>query len=521
MNSLEPSECIGQPISYLLHPGDATVFSSATAHLLDDDGHTVEAKFQLRVFADGEDIDDTSNAEFARMEGKGMLIRDRQTTEPLHTMWVVQPVKESSVSEDAEARTIRPPTASHMRGSGEPLDVDTESNRLQTLATEPILCRICDKQVPTWFFEKHNETCTETHRLELDIGDINDRIGELRSTVHSLTAAIKFAIEAAAEPTSLIYQDIPLLPLRQRDAQQQYLEALDEILTIALNVSTPAIADDSAAVESQRLLSPGSESGLSTIVRWRAESSEDPALRKAGIDVQLLCKQKSTSVNRLRNTIFYVERIREEWEARAEHILSRSIASTVGVADIPSGVTVGPSTMGRSALGIGDTGHLPTPVAAHIERFSPASMAGVLPVLAPGQVLPSLQSSLDAGHERKIADISHTQDNTSEHVAVSPRVGQGGQSGGFRHAKASSIKDFDVIKPISKGAFGSVYLAKKRTTGDYYAIKVLKKADMIAKNQVTNIKAERKIMMTQADSDFAVKLYWTFQSKDYLVRCDL
>ena len=94
-------------------------------------------------------------------------------------------------------------------------------------------------------------------------------------------------------------------------------------------------------------------------------------------------------------------------------------------------------------------------------------------------------------------------------------------SGGPSKAgKASSIKDFDIIKPISKGAFGSVYLAKKRTTGDYYAIKVLKKADMIAKNQVTNVKAERKILMTQSDSDFAVKLFWTFQSKDYLVRAD-
>jgi serine/threonine protein kinase len=100
-------------------------------------------------------------------------------------------------------------------------------------------------------------------------------------------------------------------------------------------------------------------------------------------------------------------------------------------------------------------------------------------------------------------------------IPTSPRLASGAPT---RNAKATtSIKDFDIIKPISKGAFGSVYLAKKRNTGDYYAIKVLKKADMIAKNQVTNVKAERKIMMTQADSDFAVKLYWTFQSKDYLV----
>lgn len=80
----------------------------------------------------------------------------------------------------------------------------------------------------------------------------------------------------------------------------------------------------------------------------------------------------------------------------------------------------------------------------------------------------------------------------------------------------TSIKDFEIIKPISKGAFGSVYLAKKKSTGDYYAIKVLKKADMVAKNQVTNVKAERAIMMWQGESDFVAKLYWTFSSKDYL-----
>ncbi|KAI1504458.1 hypothetical protein F5X99DRAFT_41784 [Biscogniauxia marginata] len=79
-----------------------------------------------------------------------------------------------------------------------------------------------------------------------------------------------------------------------------------------------------------------------------------------------------------------------------------------------------------------------------------------------------------------------------------------------------SIKDFEIIKPISKGAFGSVYLSKKKSTGEYFAIKVLKKADMVAKNQVTNVKAERAIMMWQGESEFVAKLYWTFSSKDYL-----
>lgn len=36
----------------------------------------------------------------------------------------------------------------------------------------------------------------------------------------------------------------------------------------------------------------------------------------------------------------------------------------------------------------------------------------------------------------------------------------------------TTIDDFEIIKPISRGAFGRVFLAKKRTTGDLFAIKV-------------------------------------------------
>jgi serine/threonine protein kinase len=44
-----------------------------------------------------------------------------------------------------------------------------------------------------------------------------------------------------------------------------------------------------------------------------------------------------------------------------------------------------------------------------------------------------------------------------------------------------------VIKPLSRGAYGRVYLARQRHTGDYYALKILRKADMRAKNQVPTI----------------------------------
>lgn len=81
---------------------------------------------------------------------------------------------------------------------------------------------------------------------------------------------------------------------------------------------------------------------------------------------------------------------------------------------------------------------------------------------------------------------------------------------------APSIKDYDILKPISKGAYGSVYLSRKKVTGDYFAIKVLKKSDMIAKNQTTNVKSERAIMMVQSDKPYVARLFASFQNKDNL-----
>ncbi|KAG8530757.1 uncharacterized protein KY384_004114 [Bacidia gigantensis] len=115
-------------------------------------------------------------------------------------------------------------------------------------------------------------------------------------------------------------------------------------------------------------------------------------------------------------------------------------------------------------------------------------------------------------HRRQSSAASSVAD--PNRPPASPRLG--GLSQPPNRPISTSIKDFEIIKPISKGAFGSVYLSKKKSTGDYFAIKVLRKADMVAKNQVTNVKAERAIMMWQGESDFVAKLYWTFSSKDYL-----
>eukprot|EP01132_Coremiostelium_polycephalum_P005870 gene5870-7302_t len=68
-----------------------------------------------------------------------------------------------------------------------------------------------------------------------------------------------------------------------------------------------------------------------------------------------------------------------------------------------------------------------------------------------------------------------------------------------------TINDFQIIKPITKGGFGKVYLSKKKRTGDIYAIKRLKKSDMIKKNQVDHVKIERNIL-AYTSNPFVVKI---------------
>jgi len=58
-----------------------------------------------------------------------------------------------------------------------------------------------------------------------------------------------------------------------------------------------------------------------------------------------------------------------------------------------------------------------------------------------------------------------------------------------------SIEDFAIKKIIGKGSYGTVLLVIKNDDKKFYAMKVLKKKNMIKRNQVEHIKTERRIMV--------------------------
>jgi microtubule-associated serine/threonine kinase len=80
---------------------------------------------------------------------------------------------------------------------------------------------------------------------------------------------------------------------------------------------------------------------------------------------------------------------------------------------------------------------------------------------------------------------------------------------------AMSIDDFEIIKPISRGAFGRVYLARRQQGGELYAIKVMRKADLIRKNMVENVKNERNVLAI-ARNPYIVRFHCSFTSRENL-----
>ncbi|KAB1222901.1 putative serine/threonine-protein kinase ndrA [Morella rubra] len=77
------------------------------------------------------------------------------------------------------------------------------------------------------------------------------------------------------------------------------------------------------------------------------------------------------------------------------------------------------------------------------------------------------------------------------------------------------VDDFELLTLIGRGAFGEVRLCREKTTGHVYAMKKLKKSEMLRRGQVEHVKAERNLL-AEVDSAYIVKLYCSFQDVEFL-----
>jgi ribosomal protein S6 kinase alpha-5 len=78
------------------------------------------------------------------------------------------------------------------------------------------------------------------------------------------------------------------------------------------------------------------------------------------------------------------------------------------------------------------------------------------------------------------------------------------------------MQNFELLKVLGTGAYGKVFLVRKRggnDNGKLYAMKVLKKASIVQKAKTTeHIKTERQVLASVRQSPFLVTLYYAFQT---------
>ncbi|KAH7819187.1 putative serine/threonine kinase [Monocercomonoides exilis] len=75
--------------------------------------------------------------------------------------------------------------------------------------------------------------------------------------------------------------------------------------------------------------------------------------------------------------------------------------------------------------------------------------------------------------------------------------------------------DFIPIRTIGKGSFGKVLLVKKRETEEYFALKILRKDEIVKENQVQHTLTEKRVLQT-LDHPFIVNLHFAFQTEKEL-----
>ena len=78
-----------------------------------------------------------------------------------------------------------------------------------------------------------------------------------------------------------------------------------------------------------------------------------------------------------------------------------------------------------------------------------------------------------------------------------------------------SIRDYESLAIIGRGAFGEVHVCREKKTGKIYAIKKIKKYILIIKNQIRHVLNEQ-IIMSKASSPWIVELKASFQEDEYL-----
>ncbi|KAI1505596.1 Pkinase-domain-containing protein [Biscogniauxia marginata] len=144
---------------------------------------------------------------------------------------------------------------------------------------------------------------------------------------------------------------------------------------------------------------------------------------------------------------------------------------------------------------------------------------GIQPTPSPGhtgtpQNLPSINNLINLpqtdGHHGTPPPQPQAQPQAQQPQAQSQPQAQA-QPSDVRVTKGKySLNDFDLLRTLGTGSFGRVHLVQSKHNQRFYAVKVLKKAQVVKMKQVEHTNDERR-MLGEVKHPFLITLWGTFQ----------
>ena len=249
----------------------------------------------------------------------------------------------------------------------------------------PILCRICERQITPWWFEKHSELCLQEHRAEMDVQFAHEALMEHRNAIVKVLDALETrqgrsvpsdsspgsapfaeykglligpASTAASSPSSgsTSGSASPAAPGRSRERSRQgpshtrtksfavrrplarIVELVLDLCDTAIEIKTPVISETRQnSDDGFRTQSPGSESKISQVLGWQSPSSNtldnEQGLAALSADTENLARAKIDAVSRHRRIIEYSERIRVEFYVLVQDCIDAAMRKAESLRD--------------------------------------------------------------------------------------------------------------------------------------------------------------------------------------------
>jgi protein kinase A len=149
---------------------------------------------------------------------------------------------------------------------------------------------------------------------------------------------------------------------------------------------------------------------------------------------------------------------------------------------------------------------------------APQSQGGVQPASANSQNVPSIQNLINktenSGSQHDSAYSSGDAHNMNvPHINAPP---QKPTSNPVRETKGKyTLQDFQIQRTLGTGSFGRVHLVQSKHNQRFYAVKVLKKAQVVKMKQVEHTNDERR-MLQRCRHPFLITLWGTWQDSKNL-----